>query len=305
MNLGIKSTILATAITAICMTQAFAGSESYNFGENNNKVIKAQTAGGDFTAPGDVKIDFYGHMAFKITSPKGLTMMIDPWRNDPTGAFGVWYPKDFPEVPVDIAMSTHAHFDHDALYRTHAAMNLERIAGTFQLGDVKISGIADKHQCHAPGEINWTKYLKNTFSLDLEKMCPDKSPMSWDNVIYVVETGGLRIGFWGDNRPDPGPKAVEMLKDLDVLIMNIDGSGHILSYAQVDSILERFKPKTVIPGHYLGPAVPASSLKTADEWVDQQADVVKLGAAEWVVNPATVNGKSKSVYYFGSNYKSE
>ena len=169
--------------------------------------------------------------------------MIDPWRNDPTGAFGVWYPKDFPEVPVDIAMSTHAHFDHDALYRTHASMNLERMAGTFQLGDVKITGIADKHQCHAPGEINWTEYLKETFTLDLEKMCPDKSPMSWDNVIYVVETGGLRIGFWGDNRPDPGPKAVEMLKDLDVLIMNIDGSGHILSYAQVDSILERFKPK--------------------------------------------------------------
>ena len=61
----------------------------------------------------------------------------------------------------------------------------------------------------------------------------------------------------------------------------------------------------MIPGHYLGPAVPASSLKTADEWVNQQADVVKLQTAEWVVNPAMVNGKNNSVYYFGSNYKSE
>ncbi|PCH60411.1 MAG: type VI secretion system ATPase TssH [SAR86 cluster bacterium] len=49
--------------------------------------------------------------------------------------------------------------------------------------------------------------------------------------------------------------------------MNIDGSGHILSYDQVNSVLERYKPKAVIPGHYLsGDAVlAASTLKTADE----------------------------------------
>jgi len=50
-------------------------------------------------------------------------------------------------------MSSHAHFDRDAIYRAHATMVLERPAGEFKLGDVKITGIADKHQSHAPGEI--------------------------------------------------------------------------------------------------------------------------------------------------------
>ena len=73
--------------------------------------------------------------------------MVDPWRNDPSGVWGIWYRMEFPAVDVDFDMSTHAHFDHDALGRLDANMLLDRVAGTFQLGDVKITGIADKHQC--------------------------------------------------------------------------------------------------------------------------------------------------------------
>ena len=64
--------------------------------------------------PGKVTIDFYGHAAFKMTSPAGLTMLFDPWRNDPSGAWGLWFPKEFPEIEVDAVISTHAHLDHDA-----------------------------------------------------------------------------------------------------------------------------------------------------------------------------------------------
>jgi hypothetical protein len=49
---------------------------------NDNSLIAIQKEGGDPTRAGDVKIEFYGHGAFKITSPKGLTVLTDPWRND-------------------------------------------------------------------------------------------------------------------------------------------------------------------------------------------------------------------------------
>jgi hypothetical protein len=56
---------------------------------NDNSLITVQKNGGEPTRSGDVKIEFYGHDAFKITSPTGLTVLTDPWRNDSTGL----YPK--------------------------------------------------------------------------------------------------------------------------------------------------------------------------------------------------------------------
>ena len=52
---------------------------------NDNSLITIQKNGGDPSRSGDVKIEFYGHDAFKVTSPVGLTVLTDPWRNDSTG----------------------------------------------------------------------------------------------------------------------------------------------------------------------------------------------------------------------------
>lgn len=82
---------------------------------NDNSLIEIQKKGGDPARPGEVKIEFYGHDAFKITSPAGLTVLADPWRNDATGTYPKWFLNQFPSVRVDIVLSTHAHFDHDAV----------------------------------------------------------------------------------------------------------------------------------------------------------------------------------------------
>lgn len=69
---------------------------------NDNSLISVQKHGGDPIRPGDVKIEFYGHDAFKITSPAGLTVLADPWRNDPTGRYPKWFLNEFPAIRVDI-----------------------------------------------------------------------------------------------------------------------------------------------------------------------------------------------------------
>ncbi|MFZ0516381.1 MAG: MBL fold metallo-hydrolase [Acidobacteriaceae bacterium] len=84
---------------------------------NDNSLITLQKRGGDPSTPSNVKIEFYGHDAFKITSPTGLTVLSDPWRNDATGAYPHWFLTEFPAIRVDIVLSTHAHFDHDAVER--------------------------------------------------------------------------------------------------------------------------------------------------------------------------------------------
>ena len=117
---------VAAASTSLSSGTAEAQSTDWKQPGNNNHVIELQEKS-DFPA-GEVGIDFYGHCAIKITSPGGASILFDPWRDDPSGAWGLWYKYKFPETVVDITMSTHTHFDHDAIDRPNSTMWISRAA---------------------------------------------------------------------------------------------------------------------------------------------------------------------------------
>lgn len=270
-------------------------------GWNDNSLIKVQKKGGDPTHRSDVKLEYYGHDAFKITSPTGLTILVDPWRNDPTKFYGTWFIYKFPALPVDIVLSTHAHFDHDAVELPKGLMVLERLVGDFRLGDVEITGLADKHQCQSPVHHKWDRAIAD-FQI---ATCPPNNVPGFDNAIQVIETGGLRIAIWGDNRATPDSSLDRYLKNVDVLILPIDDTGTILTHKEADAIVQKYDPKAVIPAHYLlnGLTTDTSGLKSADEWVNEQKDVRHLDSAELTLNLTELNGVHHRVYYFGENFK--
>lgn len=279
-------------------TAAKAQSTDWTQPGNNNGVIELQKTTGTHVA-GDVGIDFYGHCALKITSPGGATLLFDPWRDDPSGAWGLWFRNEFPEVPVDICMSTHTHFDHDAIHRPVSTMVLDRMVGNFEFADIKITGFADKHACVAPGWYSWTDALAE-FGLDA---CPPNNPNHMDMVVYLVETGGIRTLIWGDNRHNPADEFWDVIGQVDVLTLPVDGSMHILSYDMGNAIVERLKPKVVIPTHYLNETTSytLTTLQSADEWVKAQASYKMLDSASLSLNAGDVSGMDREFMYFGNN----
>jgi L-ascorbate metabolism protein UlaG (beta-lactamase superfamily) len=246
---------------------------------------------------------FYGHDAFKITSPTGLTVLTDPWRNDSTGLYPKWFLNEFPALRVDIVLSTHAHFDHDAVDRPNGLMVLERLVGQFKLGDIEITGLADKHKCEAappdkPGNASADLHVET---------CPPNNVLAFDNAIQIVETGGLRVAIWGDNRVAPDPSLDHYLKNVDVLILPVES---ILTGAEADGIVQKYDPKAVVPAHYFlnGFTSPVSGLESADEWVKDQekvhrADVRRLDSADLTLNAAELRGSHHRVYYFGNHFE--
>jgi hypothetical protein len=66
-----------------------------------------------------------------------MSVMIDPWRNHPSRTWD-WYFHDFPITLVDVGVSTHAHFDHDALHRLDAHVLLDRLNGMYRFGDMQL-----------------------------------------------------------------------------------------------------------------------------------------------------------------------
>ena len=258
---------VGAAASLLSGTAAQAHSTDWLQPGNNNHVIDLQaTTGG--AVEGAVGIDFYGHCAIKITSPGGATVLFDPWRDDPSGAWGLWFKNEFPETQVDICMSTHTHFDHDAIERPVSTMVLDRMVGNFEFADLKITGFADKHACVAPGWYNWTDALAE-FGVNA---CPPDNVGHMDMVVYLVETGGIRTLIWGDNRHDPPTEFWDAIGQVDVLTLPVDGSMHILSFEMGNDIVERLKPKVVIPTHYLNETTSytLTTLQVADEWVEAQ-----------------------------------
>ncbi len=275
-----------------------ADSRSWQFIENNNRIIDAQEGDGDSTTPGKVKLTYYGHMAFKITSPQGLEILVDPWRNDPSGAWGLWFPNPFPEIKVDAVLSTHAHFDHDAVYRPHAVMVFERLAGKYVLGDVRLHGLADKHVCKSPGWYRW-ELAAAEFDQDF---CPPSNRLHMDNFIQLIETGGINIAHWGDNRAQPAPFVEQALEGIDILILPVDESLHLLSEAEIDALIDRYRPKIVIPAHYRvkGASSVMTTLGTAEWWAAKRKDVVRMTEPTLEIHPESIAAYNGRVYYFGN-----
>lgn len=289
---------LGGAASLLSGTSARAQSTDWTQPGNNNGVIELQKTTGA-SVEGDIGIDFFGHCALKITSPGGATVLFDPWRDDPSGAWGLWFKNEFPETPVDICMSTHTHFDHDAIHRPVSTMVLDRMVGNFEFADLKITGFADKHVCRAPGWYDWTNALAE-FGVDA---CPPNNVNHMDMVVYVVETGGLRTLIWGDNRHNPPQEFWDAIGEIDILTLPVDGSEHILSYSQGDDIVSRLKPKVIIPTHYLSETTSytLTTLKDADEWVKAQSSFKMLDSASLSLNVGEVSEMSNEFMYFGNH----
>ena len=279
---------------------ASAHSVAHEQDSNNDRVMAAQKYGGVRKSTGEVTVTYYGHMAFKITSPRGIELLIDPWRNDPTHMFGMWYQMHLPKQRTDIALVTHAHFDHDATERVDAAMILDRMAGTFELGDVKILGIAEKHMCEAQGKY---PFRSAVIAATGEDPCPPDESTQWNNNLYVIETGGLRFLHWGDNRQNPPEHIWEMVGDIDVAFLSVSDDGHILTPKWADVVMKKLGANIVIPSHYYvhGIGVPhAGGLEPALAWTKTHEHTL-LDSPTLVLTPEKVKPYNQHVMYFGDH----
>lgn len=241
--------------------------------ENHNHMIELQeklAASSDGTS---IELAYFGGSAFKVTSPAGLTIMIDPWRNPPWGNWD-WYLFDFPPATVDIGISTHAHFDHDGLHTLSAHTLLDRLIGTYEFADVKITGIADKHVSDSThNAYDWAGLTRRLTNVETD---PPNNWRSFDNCLILIETAGMRILHWGDNRPNPPESVWEKIGNIDIALLPIDGSFHVLSPVQIDAVIERLNAKLIVPHHYniWDVTTRGSTLLPPNKWVDSRPNSI-------------------------------
>ena len=72
-------------------------------------LLTASTAQAQLTAS-STRLTWYGHSAFKITTPSGKVVLLDPWITNPANKNGA---ADLAGITkADLILITHGHFDH-------------------------------------------------------------------------------------------------------------------------------------------------------------------------------------------------
>lgn len=275
------------------------GLSAWKMNSNHNNMIELQS-NSNTRKKDDVEIAFYGSSAFKITTPNGLSIMVDPWRNHPARGWD-WYFNDFPLTKVDIGVSTHAHYDHDALHRLDANVILDRLIGKYEFSDVKIYGIADKHSTDGCCSLyDYKKVMREIHGVNIE---PPNNPRSWDNCIIVIETAGIRIAHWGDNRSDLPEGVWEKVGKIDIALLPIDDSEHVMGFSGIDDIINRLQPKIIIPHHYYIWDVMQrqSTLLNVNKWIESRENVNVLNSASISYNKSNISRLDKQIHFFGDN----
>lgn len=175
---------------------------------------------------GDVTIEYIAHASFRITSPDGTQIIIDPYASD------VWIGYEYPKnLKADALVITHPHYDHDGGAYRGLAMPWDdtpkqyRQIGTYQLGDMTLTGVPGKHA--------------GVFGKEFGQK----------NIIWVIDVGDLRIAHLGDNGPITD-QIRNTIGEVDILMLPADGDQHILKNSEALEFIDALKPKIQIPMHY-------------------------------------------------------
>ena len=197
-----------------------------------------------------MRLTYFGHCAFRWETTGGVTALADPYRKQ---ADRYWFTRLFPEIRCDLALITHAHFDHDAVDRLPEAASILRMPGEFNTGDLQIRGVADFHS--GPARLS-----------------------DFPNVMFRLEAGGVSFLHIGDNRAEWPAEVAGAVGEIDVLLVTVDDSLHLLTYDQVDSLVQRLQPRIVVPMHYAIPGLTAAEceLLPPDGWLARQRTVRRL-----------------------------
>ena len=214
-----------------------------------------------------MKLTYFGHCAFRWETPGGVTVMADPYRNL---ADRYWFSRLFPEVHCDLGLITHAHFDHDAADRLPEAASVLRMPGDFETGDLRIRGIRDLH--------SGASRLRD-----------------FPNVMFRLEVDGVSYLHIGDNRADWPDEVARAVGEVDVLLVTVDDSVHLLTYEEVDGLVQRLQPRVVIPMHYFIPGLSASGndLLPPEGWLDRQDGVRRLESSEADFSPENLPSRTE------------
>src|SRR5215468_12478413 len=209
----------------------------------------------------DTQLTWYGQSAFKIVTPAGKILLIDPWLSNPV------FENAKQEIAalkrVDLILITHGHSDHvgDAVEIGKKAR--AKLVATFDLADAMVKHLgypADLAQVDTTGHFGGELTL-----LDGEVKvafvrahhgsgvaADDRSGLKYGGApggFVITIRGGPTIYHTGDTDLFSDMALVSRFQKIDVMLVCI-GDHFTMGPARAAEAVKLVKPRTAIPMHY-------------------------------------------------------
>lgn len=185
-----------------------------------------------------MKIQWFGHACFKLTSDKGISVITDPFNEE------VGY--SLPREHAHIVTVSHGHHDHNYIEAIEGNPTVLQKIGSFYIKDISIKGIRTFHD-----EVEGKKRGINT--------------------VYLINMDGIKICHLGDLGHILSPEKIEEIGGVDVLLIPVGGT-YTLGPAEAVTVTQQLKPKLVIPMHFKTPRLSFSL-----EGVNSFFELIKAG----------------------------
>ena len=108
---------------------------------------------------------------------------------------------------------------------------------------------------------------------------------------------------WGDNRHNPPDDIWKALGHIDIALLPVDASQHVMGHIHTQAIIDRLKPRVIIPHHYYiwDVVQRQSTLQTADAWVEAYPESEHLLKPTRTYRIDEVDKFDRVVHFFGDN----
>lgn len=237
---------------------------------------------------GSTEITWYGHSSFKIQTPNGKVLLIDPWITNPANKEGQMHLKTL--LKVDLILLTHAHRDHIGNSIEIAKETGAKLVATYDLGKamVRYAGYPEKQFGYETtgnfgGEITLLDgeikvlFVPAVHSSGLEIM---ESPKS---IIYGGNPGGFLITIkngptiyhTGDTDLFEDMKILGLMYKVDLMLVCI-GDKFTMGPKRAAIATKLVNPKMVIPMHFNTFPVLTGTIEEFEKELAEQKIQTKL-----------------------------
>jgi len=214
-----------------------------------------------FVIPMDTQLTWYGQSAFKIVTPTGKVLLVDPWLSNPV------FEKAKDEIAalkhVDLILITHGHSDHVGDAVEIGKSTGAKLVATFDLADAMVKHLgypAEQAQMdtvgHFGGELT---LLDGEVKVAFVRAHHGSGVAADDRVglrhggapggFVITIRGGPTIYHTGDTDLFSDMALLSRFHKIDVMLVCI-GDHFTMGPAHAAEAVKLVGPRTAIPMHY-------------------------------------------------------
>jgi L-ascorbate metabolism protein UlaG (beta-lactamase superfamily) len=168
-----------------------------------------------------MKVKWYGHAAFLITSDEGIKIMIDPYE---PGAFGGQLSYGKIKDQADIVLTSHDHADHNYTQDLPGTPQVIKGSGSKTIKGILMKGVSTYHD-------------------------PSKGSERGANTIFTIKINNIQLCHLGDLGHLLSDKELAEIGPVEILLIPV-GGFFTIDPEEATRVAEQTRPRILIPMHF-------------------------------------------------------